>query len=81
MFRTRGIGRLRSLGNCSNRCRLRCIKRPRWWWREQRAHQRVHVVLVTYAKSKGNGPAPAKDLYISPLFRKKRAYAERDRVP
>ena len=32
-------------------------------------------------KSKGTRPAAAKDLYISPLFRNERAYAERAGVP
>src|SRR3984885_2498747 len=41
----------------------------------------VHIVLVTCVKSKGTRPAAAKDLYISALFRKKRAYAERAGVP
>lgn len=41
----------------------------------------AHIVLVTCGKSKGTGPAAAKDLYISPLFRKERAYAERAGVP
>lgn len=34
------------------------------------------VVLVGCVKSKLSHAAPAKDLYISPLFRKERAYAE-----
>lgn len=41
----------------------------------------VHIILVTCVKSKGTRPAPAKDLYISALFRKERAYAERAGVP
>jgi hypothetical protein len=41
----------------------------------------VHIVLVTCVKSKGTRPAAAKDLYISALFRKERAYAERAGVP
>ena len=41
----------------------------------------VHIVLVACVKSKGTRPAAAKDLYISALFRKERAYAERAGVP
>lgn len=38
--------------------------------------RRADVVLVGCVKSKLSHAAPAKDLYISPLFRKERAYAE-----
>jgi hypothetical protein len=41
----------------------------------------VHIVLVACVKSKGTRPAAAKDLYISALFRKERAYAEHAGVP
>jgi hypothetical protein len=41
----------------------------------------VHIVLVTCVKSKGTRPTAAKDLYISALFRKERAYAERAGIP
>lgn len=41
----------------------------------------AHIVLVTCVKSKGTRPAVARDLYISPLFRKERAHAERAGVP
>jgi len=41
----------------------------------------VHIVLVACVKSKGTRPAAAKDLYISALFRKERAYAECAGVP
>ena len=37
---------------------------------------RADVVLIGCVKKKRNGPAPAKDLYVSDLFRKERAYAE-----
>jgi hypothetical protein len=33
-------------------------------------------VLIGCAKTKGPAPCPARDLYISPLFRKARQYAE-----
>ncbi|WP_006244492.1 DUF6884 domain-containing protein [Mycolicibacterium tusciae] len=39
------------------------------------------IVLVTCVKSKLNRPAAAKDLYISALFKKQRAYAEMLGVP
>jgi hypothetical protein len=35
------------------------------------------IALVSCAKSKQRGPCPARDLYVSPLFCKMRAYAER----
>jgi hypothetical protein len=35
------------------------------------------VVLIGCVKSKRDRPAPARDLYTSPLFRKERGYAER----
>lgn len=41
----------------------------------------VHIVLVACGKSKRTRPAAAKDLYISALFRKERAYAESAGVP
>ncbi len=41
------------------------------------ASSNERVVLVACAKSKLSAPAPAKDLYRSPRFRKARAYAER----
>jgi cytoplasmic iron level regulating protein YaaA (DUF328/UPF0246 family) len=36
----------------------------------------MRVALVSCVKSKQNRPAPAKDLYTSPLFRNLRRYAE-----
>jgi hypothetical protein len=41
----------------------------------------VHIVLVACVKSKETRPAAAKDLYISALFRKERAYADCAGVP
>jgi hypothetical protein len=42
---------------------------------------RADIVLVACARTKLNVPAPARDLYVSPLFRKSRSYAERLGVP
>lgn len=39
------------------------------------------IVLVTCVKTKLGVPAAAKDLYISALFKRERAYAERQGVP
>lgn len=39
------------------------------------------LVLVTCVKEKVARPAAARDLYVSALFRKERAYAERQGVP
>lgn len=39
------------------------------------------LVLVGCVKKKLDVPAPARDLYTSPLFRKERAYAEQASVP
>ncbi len=39
------------------------------------------VVLVACAKQKRSSPAPARDLYVSPWFRKARAWAERSGHP
>lgn len=39
------------------------------------------VLLVTCVKSKLTRPAAARDLYVSPLFRKQRAYAEAIGLP
>lgn len=39
------------------------------------------LLLVTCVKTKLSAPAPAKDLYVSDLFRKQRYYAERRCVP
>lgn len=39
---------------------------------------RSTVALVACAAAKLDHPAPAKDLYVSSLFRKSRAYAERN---
>jgi cytoplasmic iron level regulating protein YaaA (DUF328/UPF0246 family) len=36
----------------------------------------IRVALVSCVKSKQNSPAPARDLYTSPLFRALRRYAE-----
>ncbi|UTT50956.1 DUF6884 domain-containing protein [Rhodococcus gordoniae] len=41
----------------------------------------VDLVLVTCVKTKLEVPAAAKDLYISPLFTRQRAYAETTGVP
>lgn len=41
----------------------------------------VDLLLVTCVKSKGPGPAAAKELYTSPLFRKERAYSEATGLP
>jgi hypothetical protein len=41
----------------------------------------VDVVLVTCVKSKRSRPAAAKELYISPLFQKQRAYVEQTGLP
>ncbi len=41
----------------------------------------ARVLLITCAKSKTTQPAAAKDLYVSPRFRKARAFAERSGVP
>lgn len=42
---------------------------------------RVDAVLVGCVKSKLDRPAPARDLYTSPLFRKARSYAEMTGAP
>ena len=39
------------------------------------------LLLVTCVRSKQSQPAAAKDLYVSPLFRMERAYAEQAGVP
>ena len=39
------------------------------------------LLLVTCVKEKRTSPAPARDLYASPLFKKERAYAERAGLP
>jgi hypothetical protein len=39
------------------------------------------LLLVTCVKGKSARPAAARDLYVSPLFRKQRAYAERRGLP
>jgi hypothetical protein len=39
------------------------------------------LLLVTCVKAKRSSPAAAKDLYVSPLFRKQRTYAERQSAP
>jgi uncharacterized protein DUF6884/GIY-YIG catalytic domain-containing protein len=41
----------------------------------------AEILLVTCVKTKLSRPAAARDLYISPLFRKSRAYAERSGRP
>jgi hypothetical protein len=46
-----------------------------------RVSARADVVLVTCVKTKGPVPAVAKELYVSPLFQKQRAYAERTGLP
>jgi hypothetical protein len=42
---------------------------------------RPDLLLVTCVKAKAASPRPARDLYVSPLFRKQRAYAEGLGVP
>ena len=37
----------------------------------------LHVGLVACSRTKAEGPRPARDLYVSPLFRAARAYAQR----
>ena len=39
------------------------------------------IILVGCVNSKGAAPSPARDLYISPLFAKRRAYAEESGRP
>jgi hypothetical protein len=39
------------------------------------------IVLITCVKTKRRNPSAAKDLYVSPLFSKQRAYAEVSGVP
>lgn len=39
------------------------------------------IILVTCVKTKRRNPCAAKDLYVSPLFVKQRAYAEESGVP
>src|SRR5680860_82227 len=39
------------------------------------------LLLVACVKAKAAAPAAARDLYVSPLFRKERDYAERSGVP
>ena len=41
----------------------------------------LHVGLVACSRAKTNRPAPARELYVSPLFRAARAYAERHYGP
>jgi hypothetical protein len=41
----------------------------------------MDLILVSCATTKGDDPAPARELYVSPLFRKSRAYAERTGRP
>jgi hypothetical protein len=36
----------------------------------------MRLALVSCVKRKASGPRPAKDLYVSPLFRALRTYAE-----
>ncbi|MDV6248205.1 DUF6884 domain-containing protein, partial [Rhodococcus opacus] len=44
-------------------------------------HVEADLVLVTCVKSKREAPSAAKDLYVSPLFTKQRAYAEQTGRP
>jgi hypothetical protein len=46
-----------------------------------RAAARADLLLVTCVKTKLDLPAPAKDLYVSPLFKRESAYAERQGIP
>ena len=39
------------------------------------------LLLVACVKEKRSVPSAARDLYVSPLFRKERAYAERSGLP
>ncbi|MFW2238797.1 DUF6884 domain-containing protein [Rhodococcus opacus] len=43
--------------------------------------ERADLLLVTCVKTKLNVPAAAKDLYVSSLFKKQRAYAESRSIP
>lgn len=45
------------------------------------AHLQGRLLLIACGKTKESRPTAAKDLYISPRFRKARAYAERSSVP
>jgi hypothetical protein len=45
--------------------------------RGEQTDKRSRVGLVGCVKLKQSGAAPAKDLYVSPLFRLRRAYVER----
>jgi hypothetical protein len=39
--------------------------------------RQLHIGLVACSRTKTDRPVPARDLYVSPLFRAARAYAER----
>ena len=39
------------------------------------------LILVGCVKLKGDEPSPARDLYTSPLFAKRRSYAKASGVP
>jgi hypothetical protein len=41
----------------------------------------LHIGLVACSRTKLSRPAPARELYVSPLFRAARAYAERHYGP
>ena len=49
--------------------------------RARRQAQAADIVLVGCVKRKLDQPAQARDLYVSPLFRKERAYAEATGLP
>jgi hypothetical protein len=49
--------------------------------RNARAGSGRRVILLGCVKLKRPAPAPARDLYVSPLWRKRRAYAEASGVP
>ena len=48
---------------------------------EPKAATGTSVLLITCVKTKLERPAAAKDLYVSPLFRRARQYAEASRLP
>jgi hypothetical protein len=39
--------------------------------------RQLHIGLLACSRTKADRPAPARELYVSPLFRAARAYAER----
>ena len=49
--------------------------------RDDERHEGARIVLIGCVKTKRPTPAPAADLYISPLFDRRRAYAEDSDAP